>query len=147
MIQRLQERMNAGARVTGTVDGIAASAASLLSSVCSDLTIAQMGQLMVHEGWGVMQGNKHAFRDAADVLDGIDTSAANVYAGRTGESTEAMLKVMKDETYMNAEQALEAGFVDRIMAVETKAKDDKSAKVMQNRSRRTAALLGALRGN
>lgn len=110
------------ARVIAHVDGIAASAATVIAIAADEVEIAQGGMFMVHRAWSFAVGNTNDMLDAAALLDKVDGTLAAQYAARTGEDQASMLEVMDAETWMTAEEAVDAKFVDRIAeAPEAKA--------------------------
>ena len=141
MLQAIREH-KAKAKVSCTIDGMAASAASVIVAGCSDVTMAEMGTLMVHEAHAVIGGTADMHRKGAAYLDSLNQSCAAVYAKRTGKSEKDMLALMAEETFMSAKEAMDAGFVDRI--ADTPADDGAATAVMQSRNRRAARLLAAL---
>ena len=107
------------------IDGIAASAASLVACSCADVTIAKMGQVMIHNSSAWMAGTSSQFLKMAETLSGIDVSAAKVYANRAKALSEDEIKeMMQKETYMTAEEAVDLGFADRIYAKTTDNMED-----------------------
>lgn len=123
ILQTIAERQKAGYKVNCVVDGIAASAASLVSSSCDHCTIAQMGMIMIHCGSSFVYGNAEDLRVAMEFLTQIDESAVGVYSSKTGKKSDAVLELMKSETYMNADKSVEEGFAD----VKMDKDDSKSA--------------------
>lgn len=112
----IQEREKSGT-VTAIVDGMAASAASIVAVSCSDVAIADMGQVMIHCGSSWMYGNAQDFTKAASFLTKLDTSVAAIYAGRmTDTSTDEALQLMQAETFFSAAEAIEKGLADRLAA-------------------------------
>ena len=127
IVQSVQERKKEGYKVNAIVDGIAASAASLVVTVCDDVMMSALGHIFIHSGSTFMFGNSDDLAKAADFLRGLDKSAAKLYAKKTGKTVESMLEYMKDETYFTAEESVEMGFADSIM----EDKDDPDKKVTQ----------------
>ncbi len=68
--------------VNVNVIGLAASAASIIAMAADELKIAKSGFLMIHNSWGLVIGNQHDMREAADTFSVFDESMANVYADR-----------------------------------------------------------------
>lgn len=100
------------AKVNGFVDGIAASAASLIAMASDHLTMNASSQLMIHEASGVAWGDADTMRSTADLLDKLSDSYADAYARRAGGSREGWRQVMRDETWYTAEEAVLAGLAD-----------------------------------
>lgn len=101
------------ARVTVIVDGLAASAASIVAMAGDEVVMAEGSQMMVHQASGGAWGNADFMRDTAGILDKIDLNLAGIYARRAGGSRESWLDVMRAETWYNADEAVAAGLADR----------------------------------
>ena len=100
------------AKVNGFVDGIAASASSLIAMASDHLTMNASSQLMIHEASGVAWGDADTMRSTADLLDKLSDSYADAYARRAGGSREGWRQVMRNETWYTAEEAVLAGLAD-----------------------------------
>lgn len=103
-------------RVTVQVQGIAASAATLLVVAAHEVVMHQAAMLMIHEPYALADGTADAHRSAADALDKMARTYAEAYARHTGHSVERLLAWMKAETWMTAEEAVALRFADRIEA-------------------------------
>lgn len=110
------------ATITAKIDGLAASAATFLAMAASSIEIAEGGFYMIHKGWTWMMGNADDFRDASALLDKVDGSIIETYAGKTGKSAEEIAAWMKAETWFSAQEAVDAGFCDAIMPTTAAAK-------------------------
>jgi ATP-dependent Clp endopeptidase proteolytic subunit ClpP len=97
------------------VDGVAASAASLIL-MAGDERVAMPGsRVMVHGPWNGVIGNAADMRAAADKLDQLSASIAEIYARRTGQSAERVAEwLASSETWFDAQQAMDSGLVDRV---------------------------------
>lgn len=111
------------ATVNVTIDGLAASIASVIAMAGDDIAIAKAGQMMIHPPSGVAWGTSADMRQLADLLDSIQGSITGVYADRTGRDADELKAWIDAETWMTAEQAVERGFADRI--IENKTGDKK----------------------
>lgn len=106
------------AAVTVKVMGIAASAASIIAMAGDTIQMGTGSMMMVHNGWGMVVGNRHDFTDAKDVFETFDSSMAAIYAERTGLNAKVVMSMMdgpsrsSDGTYMAADEAIEKGFAD-----------------------------------
>lgn len=69
---------------------------------------------MIHNGWTIALGDKRVMQDTAALLDKVDASILNAYAGRSSASREQLVQWMNDETWFNAQEAVEHGFADRL---------------------------------
>lgn len=96
------------------VEGIAASAASLILMAASDRVMSAGSHIMIHDPSGVIFGNEDAARRHADQLAVIATTYAAVYAAASGKSTEEVRQLMKAETWFGPEAAVAEGFADRV---------------------------------
>lgn len=70
--------------------------------------------LMIHRPWGGTSGNSEDLRKHADTLDKMEAMLLDLYASKTGMSKESISDMLKNETYMDAKEALEFGFIDEI---------------------------------
>ena len=100
------------ARVVVTVDGLAASAASLICMAADHLTMAGSSQLMIHDASGLCWGNASDMAETAALLDKLSDSYADGYARRAGGTRAEWRDVMKAETWYTAEEAVLAGLAD-----------------------------------
>ena len=101
------------ATVNVTVDGLAASAASLIAMAGDTVTMARGSELMIHDASAVAWGNAGLMRETADLLDKLSDSYAGCYAARAGGTSKAWREVMKAETWYTAAEAVAAGLADR----------------------------------
>ena len=102
------------ANVHVSIEGLAASIASVIAMAGDTITIAENALFMIHNPYGWASGDAEAMRKTADVMDKITDSIAVSYTARTGKSLEEMKAIMTDETWYSAAEALEAGLVDQI---------------------------------
>ncbi len=110
-----------GARIEVEIVGVAASMASCISMAGAKISMAEDGLFMLHDPWGAgVVGNKDDLRAAADMLQKYGESMASIYARRTQYTEAQILEMMgKDNgagTWLNAKEALDAGFIDEILA-------------------------------
>lgn len=102
-------------KVTVKIDGIAASAASVVAMSGDETLISPTGYLMVHNPMTFASGNKSDMEKAIALLEEIKEGIINAYVRKTGLSRNKISKLMDDETWLNAEKALQLGFVDGIL--------------------------------
>ncbi len=98
------------------IDGIAASAASLIAMAGTEIIINQGAMLMIHDPSTITWGDAAAHRKTAETLDTIAENYARVYAERSGKTQEAARDLMKAETWFGADEALAAGFATSVSA-------------------------------
>jgi ATP-dependent Clp protease protease subunit len=111
-----------GKPVNVLVDGLAASAASLIAMVGDTIVMQPGTMLMVHEAQGMVMGYSADMVKMAETLDSVTSSAADVYVAKTKMSKRAVMELMTAETWMEPKQAVELGFA-------TSAGTGKQAKV------------------
>ena len=116
------------ARVVATVDGLAASAASVILQAADDRVMNRNTELMIHDPWGLAIGNAADMREFADQLDRTGVSLAGVYADRAGGTVEQWRAAMLAETWYTAEEAVAAGLADRVLAKDDTGEDGAAAK-------------------
>lgn len=99
--------------VTVHVDGIAASAASLIAMAGDTIEMRTGAMLMIHDPSGITFGNADVHKQTADRLDRIAENFAAVYAARSGLPVDEVRALMKAETWLGADEAIERGFATR----------------------------------
>lgn len=110
------------ATVNARVDGIAASAASLIAMAGDQITMPENTFMVVHEPLALTIGPASAHRAMADDLDRVSTSYANTYATRSGQTLEAVKSLMAEDRLMNAAECKERGYCDEMVeSVEMRA--------------------------
>ena len=107
--------MNYTGAVTVKIDGIAASAASVIAMAGGLVEMSPTSILMIHDPSTVAVGNSDEMRAAIKMLDEIKESIVNAYELKTGLPREKIAKMMSAETWMNANKAVELGFADKIL--------------------------------
>lgn len=100
------------AKVNVIVEGIAASAASLIAMAGDHITMAEASMMMIHDASGFAWGDAATMRESADILDKLSDSYADAYARRAGGTPEDWREVMRAETWYKAEEAVLAGLAD-----------------------------------
>ena len=101
--------------VTVKVDGIAASAASVIAMAGTRVLMSPVSTMMIHNPLTVAMGDSEEMRRAIQMLDEVKESIINAYEIKTGLSRTRLSHLMDAETWMNANKALELGFCDEIM--------------------------------
>ena len=111
------------------IDGIAASAASIVAMAGKTIKGRSNTMLMIHKGWTWARGNADELRKVADMLEKIDTAADETYMKKFNGTKEELLSLIGNETYLTAEEALEKGFYDEVIETsEDEAKPESSVK-------------------
>ena len=119
--------------VTVKIDGIAASAASVIAMAGTKVLMAPTSLMMIHNPLTVAIGDTEEMQKAIAMLDEVKESIINAYEIKTGQSRAKISHLMDGETYMNANKAVELGFADGILE---DAKRDHSEDVVFAFSRR-----------
>jgi len=102
------------ASITVHIDGLAASMASVVAMVGDEIRMAANAMMMIHEPWTFAMGRASELRKAADLLDKFETGIVRAYADRTGQLPDSISEWMRDETWMDADEAVALGFADTI---------------------------------
>jgi len=100
-------------KVTAIVDGIAASAASVLIMGATDILMPTGSTMMIHEGSMLTYGTKDDHEKSVIELDHFDDQIASIYAERSGKSVKEMRRLMSEETWLSGEEAIELGMANK----------------------------------
>ena len=116
-----QALKNHRATVTGTVEGTAASMASVIAMSCDRLVMAENSYLMIHRVSGGAFGDAEDMENAARTVRQLESDIVDFYASKTGIEADEIREMMAAETWMNGAEALEKGFchevIDEVAAV------------------------------
>lgn len=102
------------APVTVTVDGIAASAASVVAMAGKTVNMPEQAMLMIHNCWGLCCGNRNDMLEMASIQQKIDGLMAEIYATKSGQTKDQMTAIMDAETWYTSAEAKGAGLCDAI---------------------------------
>lgn len=103
------------ATVNVYVDGLAASAASLVAMAGDKIFMADNAMMMIHNAWGCTAGDANELRLFADVLQKVSESMCSTYAKRTGMKAADVQALMDKETWLSAQDCIDEGFADEIV--------------------------------
>ncbi|MDN5858585.1 MAG: Clp protease ClpP, partial [Pseudonocardia sp.] len=106
------------ARVIVRVDGMAASAASVVAMAGDEIVMGIGSQFMIHDAWALAIGDAADMAAAQRMLDSTSNALASTYAARAGGTVDEWRAVMKAETWYSAEEAVTAGLADRVAAAD-----------------------------
>ena len=109
--------------VTVKIDGLAASAASVIAMAGTKVLMASTALMMIHNPITAAFGDSEDMQKAIEMLSEVKESIINAYELKTGMSRNKLSKLMDAETWMNAKKAMEYGFADGILTDESKAED------------------------
>lgn len=101
--------------VTVKIDGLAASAASVIAMAGTKVLMAPTAMMMIHNPLCVAIGDSEEMRRAIDMLSEVKESIINSYEIKTGLSRAKLSHLMDGETWMNAKKAMELGFADGML--------------------------------
>lgn len=102
------------AQVTTYIDGVAASAASLVAVAGDKVVASKYGQAMLHNASALVMGTAKDMRETAAQLDNLNASLAAFYADRAGGDVAAWMRAMNRETWYNADEMLSSGLATEI---------------------------------
>ncbi len=104
--------------VTVKIDGIAASAASVIAMAGTEVLMAPTSLMMIHNPMTAAFGSRDEMEKAIEMLEEVKESIINAYEIKTSLSRARISHLMDSETWMNAKRAIELGFADAMMCEE-----------------------------
>lgn len=107
--------MNYPDDVNVKIDGIAASAASVIAMAGTKVSMAPTAMIMIHNPLTIVGGQKEDLDQAAQMLAETKESIINAYELKTNLPREKISSMMDDETWMNVNKAIELGFADAML--------------------------------
>ena len=106
---------NHRAKVTANIDGLAASAATIITSACDTVRMPKNALFMIHNPITFAYGNNQEMQKTVEMLNKVKNSIIETYLNKTKTDKETLSELMDNETWMNAEEAKEYGFIDEIL--------------------------------
>lgn len=103
------------ARIVTHIDGLAASAASVVAMAGDEVVMPGNSMMMIHNPWSYAMGDARDMRKMADTLDQVRDSIIATYQAKTGMERSQLINLMNSETWLSAEQAQEYGFADTVI--------------------------------
>jgi ATP-dependent Clp protease protease subunit len=101
--------------ITVKIDGIAASAASVIAMAGTEVLMSPTAMLMIHNPATIAFGDHQDMEKAIDMLNEVKESIINAYELKTSQPRKTLSKMMDEETWMNAKKAVEMGFADAML--------------------------------
>lgn len=101
--------------VTVKIDGIAASAASVIAMAGNTVCVSPVAMMMIHNPATMAMGEAKDMQKAIVMLNEVKESILNAYESKTGLTRTRLSHMMDDETWFNAKKAVELGFADKIL--------------------------------
>ena len=124
--------------VTVQIDGMAASAASVIAMAGTRVQMSPTSMMMIHNPFTMAMGDSEEMRKAIQLLDEVKESIINAYEIKTGQSRTKLRHLMDSEKWMIAWKAKELGFCDEVMFAEGDQPDTKNVSGFSY-ARKTAA--------
>ena len=100
--------------VYSIIEGLAASAATIISVACTKRFILPHSYMLIHQFWSAFWGKHEEFKDEMALQEMLIDQFVEFYQKRTKLSSEDLREKLKHDFWMNAQQALQYGFVDEI---------------------------------
>ena len=97
------------------IDGIAASAASVIAMAAGTVAMTPVSMLMIHNPATLAVGDKDELAKAMSMLESVKDAILNAYQAKTGLSRAKLSKLMDAETWMDARAAIQMGFADQLL--------------------------------
>lgn len=107
-------------KVTVKIDGLAASAASVIAMSGDEVVMSPTAVMMIHNPATLIFGEAADLQSGIEMLGEVKESIINAYQQKTGLGRTVISRMMDSETWFNAKKAVELGFADRILYEETK---------------------------
>lgn len=104
------------ANKTVTVEGLAASIASVVAMVGDKIRMAEGAMLMIHNPWTLAAGDAEDLHKAAAVLEKYADRLVDIYSRRTGQKAARIRELMDEETWLSGAEAIALGFADESLA-------------------------------
>ena len=102
-------------KVTVMIDGLAASAASVIAMAGDKVIMSPVSMIMIHNPATVAMGDHNDMAKAIDMLEEVKNSIINAYVTKTGLSRNKLSTLMENETWLDSNKAMELHFADEIM--------------------------------
>lgn len=106
---------NHKAKITANIDGLAASAATIITSACDIVKMPKNALFMVHNPITFAYGNNQDMQKTLEMLNKVKNSIIETYLNKAKTDKETLSELMDNETWMSAEEAKEYGFIDEIL--------------------------------
>lgn len=110
--------------VTVKIDGLAASAASVIAMAGTEVQMSPVGMMMIHNPSTIAWGDSAELKKAISMLDEVKESIINAYEIKTGLPRDKISRLMDNESWFNATKAKELGFIDKIMFSSDEGEND-----------------------
>ncbi len=102
-------------KVTVKIDGLAASAASVIAMAGDEILMSPVAMLMIHNPSTIIWGEESDMVRAKEMLSEVKESIINAYEVKTGLERNKISKMMDNETWMSSKKAVDLGFADKVL--------------------------------
>ncbi|CAI9390180.1 MULTISPECIES: head maturation protease, ClpP-related [Bacillaceae] len=119
--------------VTVKIDGIAASAASVIAMAGGEVHMSPVSMMMIHNPMTIAFGDTAEMKKAIQMLSEVKESIINAYELKTGLSRTKLSHMMDDESWFNSRKAVELGFADEIMFQNESEQDSSDEGIIYNK--------------
>lgn len=110
--------------VTVKIDGLAASAASVIAMAGTKVCMSPVAMLMIHNPATLAYGDQAEMEKTIGMLSEVKESIINAYEIKSGLARTKISHMMDDETWLNAKKAVELGFADEILFDQKKGNEE-----------------------
>ena len=132
-----------GARIKVTVDGWAASAASLIPLAADETVMGTGAMMMIHEASSIAWGSKRDMRKVADLLEKVEEGLIDIYMTKSNRTRDEIRTMVDDETWFSAQEAVDIGFATST-ATESKG-DEEEITNLKNQVKNLETEIGKLK--
>lgn len=132
-------------KVTVKIDGLAASATSVIAMAGDEVLMSPVSQLMIHNPFSCAIGDSNEMKRAADMLSEVKESIINAYELKTHLSRSKIARMMDDESWMNAYKAVNLGFADGILFEDDKQKPENTEEFIFSRESVISAVMNRVK--
>jgi ATP-dependent Clp protease protease subunit len=130
--------------VTAKVDGIAASAASVIAMAGTKVLMSPVSMMMIHNPMTIAFGDSSEMQKAIEMLGSVKESIINAYAIKTNLSRTKLSHLMDAETWMDANKAVELGFADGVLSRSGEAMTIPNVSMLYSKASVVNSLMGKI---
>lgn len=145
MFNYLVDLRNSGKKVIVEVTSIAASAASVFAMGADEVIMRTGSTMMIHRASTVEYGNVDDFQKIINALETCDASINDIYAAKTSKPTEEIVELLKAETWMTAQEAVDEGFADSVSTKKEHEETEEDESKKREKQNKILAMRNALK--
>jgi ATP-dependent Clp protease, protease subunit len=116
IVTAMQDFRNGGGKIIAQIDALAASCMSWIVLAADEVEIAPGAFMMIHNAMAGCYGSAADLTATAALLNKIESSIVAEYVAETGKTAAEIQAWMNAETWFDAQEAVDAGFADRVIA-------------------------------